>query len=61
MSAEELSRILLWILSGATTAFGLATPEALLNLLQPEILGAAMFVAAAIWRVFRPPVVKAAE
>lgn len=56
-SAEELSRILVWILGSGLAGFGIPTPEALLNLVQPEILGALMLVLAAIWRVFRPPVV----
>lgn len=56
MSAEELSRILVWVLGAFGGGFGLATPEALFNLVQPEVIGAAMIVVAAIWRAFRPPV-----
>lgn len=57
MTTEELSRILVWVLSASATGFGIATPEALFALVQPEILGAAGLVLAAIWRIFRPPVV----
>lgn len=57
MTAEELSRILVWVLGSFGTGFGLATPEALFALVQPEVIGAAMIVVAAIWRFVRPPVV----
>ena len=57
-SAEELSRILVWIVGGLSTGFGLATPDALLQLIQPEYLGAIIMVVAAVWRAVRPPVVE---
>lgn len=60
-NVEELSRILVWILGSGLAGFGLPTSEALLQLVQPEILGALMLVLAAIWRLFRPPVTAAVE
>jgi hypothetical protein len=57
-TAEELSRILLWVFTGLLGGFGFATPEAILDLLQPEILAAIMAVVAATWRALRPPVVE---
>lgn len=60
MSAEELSRILVWVLGSFGTGFGIATPEALFALVQPEVIGAIMVVVAAVWRYVRPPVIKAA-
>jgi len=59
MSAEELSRILVWVLGAFATGFGLPTPEALFALVQPEIVGAVLIVLAAVWRYLRPPVVNA--
>ena len=56
-SIEELSRILVWILGSGLAGFGIATPEALMQIVQPEVLGALVLVFAAIWRTFRPPVI----
>lgn len=64
MSAEELSRIFSWVIGSGIFGFGVGTTEALLDLVQPETIGAFIVAGTAIWkawRVFRPPVVKAAE
>lgn len=55
-TAEEVSRILLWIVGGVASGAGVATPDPLFALLQPEVVGAAMLLVAAIWRALRPPV-----
>lgn len=61
MTTEELSRILTWLVSGLVTGMGIASDGAWFELVQPEVIGAAGVIVAAVWRAFRPPVVAAVE
>ena len=59
MSAEELSRILVWIAGPFVAGLGTEWQHLFEQVTTPQVVGVLMTVAAAVWRAFRPPVVKA--